>query len=171
MGACMLQRITLRVSVLLLPWDSGHQVSACFYPLYYLGLLRGGWVQVWPCSPGCPGTCHVDQVGLELIDIACLCLLSAVSKVTCHHSFYNIFKLKTKTKTNNTQSHQGKRWCLLEGYTRRPQHRSVVFPKDKNLTTRIPDKLTGPQDKNWPGVKKQEQNLPFFVFCQGADTR
>jgi hypothetical protein len=37
-------------------------------------------------SPGCPGTHFVDQAGLELRNIACLCLPSAGIKGVCHHA-------------------------------------------------------------------------------------
>jgi hypothetical protein len=36
-------------------------------------------------SPGCPGTHSVDQVGLELRKITCLCLPSAGIKGVSHH--------------------------------------------------------------------------------------
>ena len=40
------------------------------------------------CSPGCSGTCSVDQAGLELKRSACfcLCLLSAGITGVCHHA-------------------------------------------------------------------------------------
>jgi hypothetical protein len=37
------------------------------------------------CSSGCPGTCSVDQVGLELRALACLCLPSAGIRGVHYH--------------------------------------------------------------------------------------
>jgi hypothetical protein len=37
------------------------------------------------CSPGCPGTCSVDQAGLKLKRSTCLCLPSAGIKRMHHH--------------------------------------------------------------------------------------
>jgi hypothetical protein len=37
------------------------------------------------CSPGCPGTCSIDQAGLELTEICLPLPLSAGIKGVCHH--------------------------------------------------------------------------------------
>ena len=38
------------------------------------------------CSPGCPGTYYVDQVGLELTELHCLCLwIAGIEGTQCHH--------------------------------------------------------------------------------------
>lgn len=41
--------------------------------------------RVSPCSPGCPGTCSIDQAVLKLTEICLPLLSSAGVKVVLHH--------------------------------------------------------------------------------------
>jgi hypothetical protein len=69
--------------------------------LFLLGVVGG-----WKCSPGCPGTCSIDQSGLELTDplasasqvlglkpyTTTACLYGVISKgrVFCRTKFYAV---------------------------------------------------------------------------------
>ena len=49
-------------------------------------LIFCSWERVSLCSPVWPGTLYVDLAGLKLIEIPCLCLLSAGVKGIHHHA-------------------------------------------------------------------------------------
>jgi hypothetical protein len=63
---------------------NGKQTYRIFFPLVFQD-------RVSLCSPGCPGTQSVDQVGLKLIELHLPLPPSAGIKGVCHHCLAGIF--------------------------------------------------------------------------------
>ena len=104
---CVMPGLSHQRSSLLFQWSHSVPRFLAGKGLFYLFIFPD---RIFFCSPGCPGTCSVDHVGLENKRSACLHLLGSGIRDLCHHSLavfcgFSCYTQQTEAITHTLSPH------------------------------------------------------------------